>query len=82
MSPGRTSGLRGDGGVREMGVWQWAMCGLLGYDLLLSVAENHGAGRGQGAEGVHALLGAVLLPEADADVEDNDEGEDAALDVV
>lgn len=55
---------------------------VLGDDLCLSVAENHGAGGGESAESVHALLGAEFLPETDADVEDNDKGQDAAFNVV
>lgn len=48
----------------------------------LAVTENHGTGGREGAKCVHALLCAVLLPEADGDVEENDTGKNTALDVI
>lgn len=48
----------------------------------MAIAKNHGAGRRQGAESVHALFRAVLLPEAYSDIEDDDAGENTSFNVI
>lgn len=55
---------------------------LLGNDLSVAIAKDHGAGRRQCAESVHALFRAVLLPETYGDIEEDDAGEDTSFNVV
>lgn len=55
---------------------------LLGDDLSVAIAKDHGAGGGEGAESIHALLCAVLLPESYGDIEEDDTSEDSSFNVV
>lgn len=47
----------------------------------LAASHDGGGGRAEGPQGVHRLLGRVLLEEADHHVEQDNGGDDAALDV-
>ena len=55
---------------------------LLGDNLGLSIAKNHGTGRGESSESIHALLSAILLPETNGDVEDDNKDKHTTFDVV
>lgn len=55
---------------------------LLGNDLSIAVAENHGTGGGHGTKSIHALLSAVLLPKAYGNIEKDDTSKDASFNVI
>lgn len=55
---------------------------LLGDNLSLTITKNHGAGRGESSESIHALLSAVLLPETNGHIEKDNKGQDTTFNVV